>query len=128
MKRSYLGMIAGFVLTLIVLKAFAQEVVPPSTEELTQYLAILAGIGGLKGAALAVAVVQGLMLFFRTPLANFAGKWKLVVVSGLSFIMAFLAIMVTGASWQSALFNGAVLSAFQVFANQAYKQATEKAA
>jgi hypothetical protein len=122
----FVGLIS-FVVVFLGLKAFGQEVLPPSTDELTSYLAILAGIGGMKGAALAVAVVQGLMLFFRTSLANFAGKWKLVIVSGLSFIMAFLGVMVTGASWQTALFNGAVLSAFQVFANQAYKQATEKA-
>lgn len=122
--------IVAFLFTFVGLQVFAQDagvIVPPTADEVTKFLALLAGIGGLKGAALAVLVIQGLMLFFRTSLADFAGKWKLAVVSGLSFLAAFVGILATGVPWQNALFNGAVLAAFQVFANQIWKQvATDK--
>lgn len=120
---------AAFMFTFLGLRVFAQEVgiIAPSPEEITKFLALLAGIGGLKGAALAVVVIQGLMLFFRTNLADFAGKWKLLIVSGLSFVAAFVGILSTGAPWTTALVDGAVLAAFQVFANQIWKQvATSK--
>ncbi len=119
----------AFVFTFLGLRVFAQEaeIVAPSPEEITKFLALLAGIGGLKGAALAVVVIQGLMLFFRTNLADFAGKWKLLIVSGLSFAAAFVGILSTGAPWTTAIVDGAVLAAFQVFANQVWKQvATSK--
>lgn len=119
--------LASFAITFVALRAFGQDVQPPSGQEITQFLALLSGVGGLKGAALIALVIQGLMLFFRSGLANFAGKWRLAVVLGLSFVGSFVGVIATGKPWTAAILDGAVIAAFQVFANQMWKQfATDK--
>lgn len=125
----YLNLVAVFSFAIVfgALKAFGQEVTPPSSNELMAFLGLLGGLGSLKGAALAMLIIQGLMLLFRSPLANFAGKWKLSIILGLSFFMAFVGVLASGKHWTQAIFDGAVISAFQVFANQMWKQfATDK--
>ena len=119
--------VMAFVLTLFSLRAFAQDVViEPSADELTKYLAVLGSIGSLKGMALAAAIIQGLMLFFRSSMAAFAGKYKLVIVAGLSFVAAFVGGLAAGKPVGAVILDGAVLTALQVFANQAIKQFSEK--
>lgn len=118
--------LASFAFTFAALRVFGQDVTAPSADEIQQYLAVLAGIGGLKGAALIVAIVQGLLLFFRSKLADFAGKWKLLIVSLLTFLGAFFGVVLTGKPYAQAFFDGAVLTAFQVFAHQAWTQFAPK--
>ncbi len=86
---------------------------------------LIKSIGGLKGASalgIAVAITQALMLFFRTPLANFAGKWRLVVLTGLSLVVCVLALRVAGVDWLTALVHSSTLTTAQVFGNQMFKQ------
>ena len=83
----------------------------------------------LKGAgamAIAAAVVQTIMRFFKTPLASFAGKWRLFIVACLSLVATVLSGMAAGASFWACLVSGATLTAFQVLMNQIYKQFVEK--
>lgn len=125
-KINFLTVMA-FLLTFVALRAFAQDViVEPSADELTKYLAVLASIGSLKGFALAAAVIQGLMLFFRSSLSAFAGKFKFLIIAGLSFVAAMVGGLAAGKSIGQVLLDGAVLSALQVFAHQAIKQFGEK--
>lgn len=90
---------------------------------------LLAGLGGLKGASalgIAVFVIQGVLLFFRTQLAAFAGKWRLLIVTGLSLVIGVLALSMAGVSWTSALVHANTLAAVQVFIHQLVKQLSEK--
>ena len=86
---------------------------------------LLTFVGGLKGAsvlAISVGVTQLLMKFFNSSLANFAGKYKLLVVSALSLVASVLGSFASGASIMNALMSGAVLASVQVFGHQVYLQ------
>jgi hypothetical protein len=69
-----------------------------------------------------VAVTQFLMQAFSGPLAALAGKWRLLIVTGLSLITAVASGVTTGMSLGSALLSGAGLAALQVFGHQLYVQ------
>lgn len=82
-------------------------------------------IKGIKGAGaigITLIVVQGIMMFFRTELAAWAGKWRLVVVYGLTIVVGVLALKIAGVSWGECLMHVQTLAAFQVFLNQLWKQ------
>ena len=65
-------------------------------------------------------------MFFKTPLASFAGKYRLLIVLGLTVAASVVGLMSQGVTFFAALVNGATLSALQVFAHQVYKQFIEK--
>lgn len=98
----------------------------PDTEFWSQLLSLLGGIKGMGLHAIVVGVVQLVMVFFKTSLSDFAGKWKLTIVTGLTFLGALLTAYFQSMDLLGALLNGAVLSALQVFASQLVKQFTEK--
>lgn len=84
-------------------------------------------IGSVKGASallLVVIISQLLMLFFRTPLGSFAGKWKLLIIYGMSLLGGVVALKVSvdGIGWLAALLHANTLGALQVLAHQAKKQ------
>ncbi len=86
-------------------------------------------LGSLKGATtlgLVVVGVQLLLKFFESPLANWAGKWRLTIVFFLTVPATALALKLQGLSWTVALLSGPVLTAVQVFGHQLYTQFTEK--
>ena len=87
--------------------------------------AFMQSLGGLKGATalgISFAVVQAIMLFFRTPLAAFAGKWRLVIVTGLSLVVGTLGLALSGLPVGAALLHSQTFAALQVFINQIFKQ------
>lgn len=109
--------------------AFAQASLPTDIEASDAVAELLRSIGGLKGAsalAIVAVVVQAVMLFFRTKYASFAGKWRIVVVTGLTVVAGVLALRVAGVDWIGALLHSSTLAAVQVFGNQFVKQLTEK--
>jgi hypothetical protein len=89
-----------------------------------QFLAdIIAFIATVKGAsvlAIAAGIAQLVMKFFQTPLADFAGKYKLLIVSGVSVVATVLGAMVTGLSFGAAILSGGAIAALQVFLHQIY--------
>jgi len=90
---------------------------------------LLASLGGLKGASalgIAVFVVQGVLLFFRTQLASFTGKWRLLIVTGLSLVAGVLGLSMAGVPWTTALVHANTIAALQVFIHQLVKQLSEK--
>jgi len=82
----------------------------------------MGGMSGLGALGIVALCIQLLMLFFRTPLASFAGKWKLVIVLSLSLVGGFLAQMFNGLPWYGALLSAGSLTAVQVLVNQIWKQ------
>lgn len=87
--------------------------------------AVLQFIGGLKGAsalAITAGVIQLALLVFKTSLTNFAGKYKLLIVLGLSVAGALVGAMAGGMSVGAALVSGSVIAAAQVFIHQIVKQ------
>jgi hypothetical protein len=129
MKKLYLCSVVVLLGLFMAALAFANvPVINPVPEQVGYDLIanyLFQGIGGLKGAgglAIAFFVVQGLMLLARTPLADFAGKWKLVIVAVTTLAATFLALMLAGATWSVALLSGAFLTMFQTYLNQIWKQ------
>lgn len=117
-----------FAFMVMVTVAFAQDATQPLPTE--DFLALLLqSIGQVKGATgmgIAVLVTQLIMAFFRTPLANFAGKFRLVIVMVLSLAAGLLALKLSGVTWAAALVHSSTLAAFQVLAHQLYVQFIKK--
>lgn len=105
---------------------------PKEVLDTTLFLkALMESIGSFKGAStlmMVALVLQLLMLFFRTQLAAFAGKWKLLVVYGLSLFGGVLALKATvpGMEWLAAFLHSNSLAAMQVLAHQVKKQFWDK--
>lgn len=109
------------------LASFADVTDPlPDSEFWTGLLSFLSSISGKSILALVAGLVQVAMVFFRTSLSNFAGKYKLLVVTGLSVVGVVLAGLMAGESVLVTLFSGVGLAALQVFINQVIKQFSEK--
>lgn len=90
---------------------------------------LLDSIGKIKGASamtLAVLVTQILLAFFKTPMGEFAGKYKLLAVLVLSLATGILGLMMSGLDWKAALIHSSTLAAFQVLAHQLYVQFVKK--
>lgn len=89
---------------------------------------LVQALGGLKGAGaltVAAAVTQGVMILARSPLGNFAGKFKLLVYTGVSMVAGVLALKLSGVDWLGALMHATTLTAVGTFVNQCLKQASK---
>jgi hypothetical protein len=87
------------------------------TEIMTQLNS--AKVAGLGAVAIAI---QALMLFFRTKLSDFAGKYRMLAVYGLSVAGGIVAMRAQGLSWAAAALHSNTLGMAQIFAHQVYKQ------
>lgn len=128
-QKSFLGSFiryALFVLILIPVFSWAQDIVTtaPSSDEITGLIKVLSSLGGAKGAAIVLAVVQALMLVSRlTFMDNILGAYKLLILTVLTVVSVVVAQIATGGlSVGSALISASALMAYQVLFNQVYKQ------
>lgn len=128
MFKKYLAWCAGLSLVFSTVAFALDDVVVPNDQFLFALWQFVGGVKGLAGMALIAAVVQIVMMFFKTSLASFAGKYRLLIVLGLTVVASMVGLMSQGVSFTAALVNGATLSAIQVFAHQVYKQFIEKSA
>lgn len=80
--------------------------------------------GGVLGGA--IVLTQIVDRIVDSQFGDIAGKWKLTIVTFVSMVSALLGQMATGQEWQVAIMSSAVLTAFQVFTNQIYKQFFDK--
>ncbi len=71
-------------------------------------------------------IVQLLILLLRSPLGKRSKGFKLVAVSGLSFISVILVSLIGGHSLAMIIQDGAVITALSVFGNQVYKKSVKK--
>ena len=127
MVKKYLTWCAGLSLFFTSVALATEADVTVGTDQFLMSLwQFVGGAKGMSGMALVAAVVQVVMLFFKTSLANFAGKYRLLIVLGLTLVGSIVGLMTQGVSLAAALVNGATLSAAQVFAHQLYKQFVEK--
>lgn len=130
MKRFFVSLVLVFSFVAARV-AFAQDAssLPTDLDPGDALKQLLAALGGLKGAtALGIVgvVVQAIMLFFRTQLANFSGKWRLTIVVAANLLGGLLALKLTGISWSAALLHSNTFAAVQVLLHQVYKQFTEQ--
>lgn len=107
--------------------ALAEELVQVPTEQFLGSLwQFIGGVGAMKGLALVAGVVQILMLFFRTSLSNFAGKYRLLIVLALTLVASVVTLMSQGLPLMAALMHGTTLGSLQVLGHQLWKQFVEK--
>lgn len=126
--RKALPMFLPILILLLPVIARADDVTTPLSD-VAFFQTLIQLMGGVKGAsvgAIVVSVVQLAMTFFRTPMGNFAGKWKLILVTGLSVVAAVGGALITGQTLLQALLQGATLAALQVFANETVKHFSEE--
>lgn len=90
---------------------------------LANFISGIKGVGVLAGAA---AVVQLLIVFFRTQFSSFAGEYKLLIVLGLSVVGVFIGNLLSGVNVLSALLSGPFIAAVQVFVNEFLKHRAER--
>lgn len=107
------------------LVAFAEDTLPDA-EFWSALISFLGGVGGMSGLAIAAGVIQLAMVLLKTSYGNLAGKYKLLIVAGLSVGGAIVSGLASGLPFVNALLNGAVLAAIQVFVNEIIKHFTEK--
>lgn len=101
--------------------AFGEEIVPPIPDDWSQIIVNLTK-GELSVLAIVAAVVQVLMLLFRTKFGEKSGKFRLLFVSGLSLVGGVLGLKIQGMEWGSALVHSSTLAAMQVFGFELYKK------
>lgn len=109
--------------------ALAQASLPtelPVDQALSELLKSIGGMNGASALGIALVATQAVMLFFRTPLANFAGKWKLLIAAGVSIVIAFLGLLASGIDWKAAILHSFTLGAVNTFLHQLVKQLSEK--
>lgn len=109
---------------------FAQEVVNQTAE-----MGIPEAVGGIldliathKGSkyGTVIIIVQSLMLLFKTSLAQYAGKFKLLIVTLLSLVSSIVLSLSSGADFGVIISDATIVSALSVFFHQLYKQFGEK--
>lgn len=111
-------------LTFVGLFAFGGDINETVTTEgfLLQVLTFATTLKGLTTAAIAAGVAQLVVVLGKTPLANVAGKWRLVLVSLVSVVALVLASVATGQPVEAALAASPALASVQVFVHQLWKQ------
>lgn len=120
-----LAVVSAILMFPVLALAGIDDIFPTETwiMELMKFISTAKGLGTL---AFAAGLTQLVMLLFQTPMAEMAGKWRLVIVSALSVIGVVLGALVTGMPIGQALLSGPALAALQVFINQVYKQFFDK--
>lgn len=102
------------------------SITAPSGEEMKAYFANLMNVKGAGTMALVIMIVQGLVFALRSSLGAYAGIWRFLAISGLTWVLGTLSFMyVNHVPFVEAFLNGANLMLAQLFVNQAWKQYTK---
>jgi type IV secretory pathway VirB2 component (pilin) len=121
-----LSLLVLFVISFAAL-AQGEVIVPPTGDELVKLLQSIGGAVGAGTLAIVAVVVQGVLLFFRSSFAKFAGIWQLVIVNGLTLAVGVVALKAQGVEWSAALLHSQTLAALQVLVHQVWKQLSKPA-
>jgi hypothetical protein len=95
---------------------------------LLEVVAFINSVGGMSVLAIAAGAAQLLVKIASSSIGDLAGKYKLLIVSGVSVVSVVLGGLLAGAPLFSVLLSGAGLAALQVFLHQIYTQFFLKAA
>lgn len=90
-------------------------ITPPGFEELTSFLSLVKGVGGMSVAGIILLVVQGAILAVRQFVK---GKYLLLIVAGLTIASSVLSASIQGLDIINGLLSGIGLTATQVFVSQ----------
>lgn len=122
---SSLVLIVCLVFTFFAASALAQITgEAPSPAEWNVLFSSLSGIGGLGVAGIIMLVVQAAMLVVRQFVQ---GKWKLLIVAGLTLVGAIAGAFVQGGGGFASIFtNTVVMTAVQVLFAQVVIQIQKK--
>lgn len=105
--------------------AIAQDVAPVAdADAIKQIIEILGGTKGATAISVVLAVFQIFIIVAKTSwLDRYIGKYKFLIISGCSVVVCYVTLdITTDLNTLSILLHSTVLTAIQVFANQAYKQ------
>lgn len=127
--KNFIYLIGLFIVCLFPAFLLAQEAIDPAplipaptSDDLGKLLESLGGLKGASAMGIAAVVVQAIMLFFRSSLGDFAGKYRLLLVYFLSLVSGVLSLKLAGIDFGAAVLHSNTLAAAQVFLNQAVKQ------
>lgn len=125
-------LVAMTVIFLVGMIAGAQDLVVavPTQDEWLGFIKMLGTLQGAKSAAIAVAVMQGLLLVGRQYFDKFSGQAKYWIVAGLSFLIALVLELVKAPkidlqTFFMALMSAPVLMALNILLHQGVKQNIE---
>lgn len=126
--KKFFGIMFALVVMMIPFALFAQEVPAPISDidAVQQILAVLT-TKGLSGLALVAAVVQVLMIALRSNyvIAKFGdlkGSTRITALLALTMVGGIVTLMMQGMTIIPAILHSTTIAAFQVLANQVYKQ------
>lgn len=106
--------------------AFAQDVTPPTGDEIQGFLNSVPGLleaGILGSVALAI---QALLLVMRSKFVKLSGKAKQALVLILTWGAGLLTMKLNGSDWGPAILHPASLAAFQLAAYAVYETWVKK--
>lgn len=99
------------------------EIIPPVTEsDIKAFLAAIGGAQNIGTMGIIALSVQALLLFSKSTVGRFAGRWQLALVMLLTFIGGILGLKLNGMDWGSVLIHSSTIGAAQVLFYQIYKQ------
>lgn len=126
--KKFFGIMFALLVMMIPFALFAQEVPAPISDidAVQQILAVLT-TKGLSGLALVAAVVQVLMIALRSNyvIAKFGdlkGSTRITALLALTMVGGIVTLMMQGMAIIPAILHSTTIAAFQVLANQVYKQ------
>ncbi len=126
--KKFFGIMFALLVMMIPFALFAQEVPAPISDidAVQQILAVLT-TKGLSGLALVAAVVQVLMIALRSNyvIAKFGdlkGSTRITALLALTMVGGIVTLMMQGMTIIPAILHSTTIAAFQVLANQVYKQ------
>lgn len=95
---------------------------------LLEIVAFIGSTGGMSILAIAAGAAQLLLKVASSSIGDLAGKYKLLIVSGVSVASVVLGGLLAGSPLFSVILSGAGLAAIQVFIHQIYTHFFIKAA
>lgn len=113
-----------FVLGLVLFCAIVRGDVTDPLPDASFWTELLSFLKNLKGVPLVLVVaafVQLTLVFFRTSFGNFAGIYKLTIVTGLAVVYTLIQKLAAGAPLLDALLDGSTIAAVMVFIDQLRK-------
>jgi len=104
---------------------YASDIPPEQWTQFQQFLESLKGTHGLGQMGLAAIVVQVLMYFIKQNYPRLPGKWRIIILQGLSIAAGVLGLRIAEFDWASAFLHANTIGAFQVFAHSIWKEWTK---